>query len=147
MKGFTLLETIVALAFFLVLASAAATPFLLSRKMAELNAAVEESISLLVLARTRTLSSEEASVYGVHFEEGNATLFKGSVFAEGAADNRRAVFGSSVEVASINLLGGGTDVVFSRLSGETTQSGTVLFRLKANAEKEKILRIERTGVV
>ena len=147
MRGNSVIELLVVVAIFAIVATLAATPFILFKKTSALGAAVSESIALLEDARARTLSSRNASQYGVHFDESRAVLFSGAVFDADAPWNEESVFNSAVEAAQVALAGGGEDVVFKRLTGETDDYGTVTFWLTSDTTKTKILRIGRTGVV
>ncbi|MBI3019818.1 MAG: hypothetical protein HYY60_00620 [Parcubacteria group bacterium] len=147
MRGFTIFEIIIVIGIFIALAAAGATPLLfLKNKNALVNAA-ERSVSLLSAARTQTLSSENAARYGVHFAPDRAVLFKGTSFNANDPENEQFFFGSAVENAMVSLNGGGTDVVFKRLTGETDGYGTITFRLKKDPTVTRIITVERTGVV
>src|SRR3989338_580744 len=107
MRGFSLIEILIVIAIFTVVASVGVSPLLRFKKANDLSAALETGVSLLLEARTKTLSSEGGSRYGVHFESARITLFSGDAFAEGAAGNKAAPIPSSVEIQDISLLGGG----------------------------------------
>src|SRR3989344_5489870 len=94
--GFTIIEIIIVIAIFSILAASGATPLLfLKNKNALVNAA-EGSVSLLAEARARTLSSKSASRYGVHFAPDRAVLFKGVSFNANDPENEPVFFGSAV---------------------------------------------------
>ena len=145
--GFTLLEILIVIAIFSVVAGVGISPLLSFKKTSDLNGALETGVSFLLEARAKTLSSESDSRYGVHFSSRNVILFKGAMFTEGAQGNKAAPLPSSVEIGTISLNGGGDTVVFNRLTGETDAYGTVVFRLKSDTTKTKILRVEKTGIV
>ena len=145
--GFTLLEILIVIAIFALVAVFGVSPLLLFKKTSDLNGALETGVSFLLEARAKTLSSKNEARYGVHFDNGGTTFFTGAVFAEGAVGNEGAPLPFSVEIASISLQGGGNDVVFNRLTGETNAYGTVIFRLKSDTTKTKTLRVEKTGII
>jgi len=53
---------------------------------------------------------------------------------------------ASVDTMATSLAGGGNDVIFNRLSGETGQSGTITVYSSATGGT-KIVTIYKTGVV
>ena len=147
MKGFSLLEIIVVIGILVLLAALGTGSLLQFSKTTDLNSSVEGSVSSLLEARSKTLSSQEESQYGVHFESDKIVLFRGAVYFSGDPLNEEAALPSSVETASISLNGGGSDVIFKKLTGETDQYGTVTFRLKSDISKTRVITVGSTGVV
>lgn len=147
MKGFSLLEIIIVIGILILLAALGTGSLLQFSKTTDLNSSVEAGVSLLLEARAKTLSSQEESQYGVHFESGKIVLFKGAAYSSSDPLNEETALPSSVETASISLNGGGSDVIFKKLTGETDQYGTITFRLKSNTASVRMLSILATGVV
>ena len=147
MKGFTILEIIISLSIFLILAVIVVSSFSSFRNNQELTNAVQKTINLLNLARSKTLSSEGSSQYGVHFESSRIVLFKGASFSESSPDNNAEAFSSLIEISAINLNGGDNNLVFQRLTGKTGNYGTVTLRIKSDVGKTKIIDIKNTGIV
>lgn len=115
------------------------------RKVLDLGA--ERLTALLFEAREYTLASKEGDRYGVHVQSDKAVLFKGATYSAGASTNTEVVFDSALELVSISLAGGATDVVFDRLTGKTSQAGSAVLRVKNNPTVQKVITIEQTGVV
>ena len=147
MKGLSLLEIIIVIGILALLAALGTGSLLQFSKTTDLNSSVEGSVSLLLEARSKTLSSQEESQYGVHFESDKIVLFKGAAYSSSDPLNEETVLPLPIETASISLNGGGSDVIFKRLTGETDQYGTVTFRLKSDTSRTRILIILATGVV
>lgn len=103
--------------------------------------------SVFAEARSLTTSSKDASNFGVHLESAGPTLFKGTVYSAGASSNVPLLINSRVRITAISLLGGGNDVVFSKLSGNTAQTGSFRVSLVADATQYKTITIYKTGVV
>ena len=122
MRGFTTLELLFVIAILAAIALLAAPPFRSFRDTQVLSATAEEVSALLTEARAASLASKESSSYGVHIESSRTVYFKGTSFSDGAADNKEVRFDTAVE-AKATLEGGGADVVFDQLSGETSQIG------------------------
>lgn len=115
------------------------------RKTTVLDSAAENGISLLSEARAKTLSSEDQTVYGVHFETSQMVLFKGLIYSATDPGNKTTVLHSEVEISNIALNGGGSEVIFQRLTGDTIQYGTVTFRLKVDFAQNRTITIGQSG--
>jgi hypothetical protein len=129
-----------------LLAVFAATTFSNYRDNQALSGAVQEVLSLLHEARQDTLASLDASAYGVHFETSAVTYFKGSAYAMGSPDNSAVALDSAVEISDISLAGGGSDVVFERLTGAVSAYGSVTLRSVGNTAKIRTITVLPTGI-
>ena len=99
------------------------------------------------LAQTKTLASEEATQYGVHFTANSYTLFKGAVYDPLDASNKAYQVSSRLEINNISLSGGGSDIIFNRISGATAQDGQIGIRIIAEPAKTQTIEISSTGQV
>lgn len=145
MKGFTLLELIVSMAIIVLAATligSVMSSFGESSKLTEANSGI---IGLLRDARSRTLASQFSSNFGVHFENTKAVLFQGNVYNQASATNEAYFLPSSIEINAISLTGGASDVVFTRLYGTTTASGTISLRSRNDNTKTRTISIYSTG--
>jgi Tfp pilus assembly protein FimT len=146
-RGVSALEILIAISIATALTIFVVSTFSGFKSNQELNSSVEIGISLLQDARSKTLSSKDASQYGVHFELGKAVLFKGTVYSAVDPNNDDVLISQNVEISGISLQGGGSEVIFKRLTGETDQYGTITFRLKSNTANTKIITVIATGIV
>ena len=73
-------------------------------------------------------------------------LFKGAGYSSGAQDNISLTLNEEVKISAIALTGGGSDVVFKKLTGATTQNGTVTLASIRDGTKTKVITIEATGI-
>lgn len=146
-KGFSLLELIIVVGIMAILG--AITIFsLISMNNAELvSRDVFQVRSLLDRARSQTLSAKDDSQYGVHFTQTSVTLFKGSAYSPSDPENYVFNLDDRVLISSFVFSGQGNDVVFYRLTGETSVSGTVTFILKKDPSKTKTITISKTGII
>ena len=147
LAGFTLLEVIIVIAILVIITVVAIRPFTAFRDTARLDAAAESALSLLIEARSNTTSSINASQYGVHFETSRMALFKGITYSASDPTNDIVELPSGTEISAISLQGGGSDVVFQRIIGATSQYGTVMFRVAANPTETRIVTILAGGSV
>ena len=82
----------------------------------------------------------------MHIGSTKITLFTGSVYSVGASTNQDFNLNSRDSIITISLTGGGSDVVFVRLSGETSQNGTITLSSSALSQT-KTITVYKTGVV
>jgi len=120
-------------------------PFSNFRDEKLLDGAAEDILTLLDEARTRTLSSDGASPYGVYFESGRITLFKGAVFNAAAPDNKEVSIHNRLTISGITLAGGVVSVVFKRLTGATDQSGAVTVSLATDNSRQRVITVSAAG--
>ena len=97
-------------------------------------------------ARSLTLSSKNSSQYGVHFATTSVTIFKGTTFDAASSTNLTMTLSKAVNIATTSLAGGGADVIFKRLTGETSHYGTTTLSLTASSSVTKTIMIYETGV-
>lgn len=147
MRGFTLIETLVAIAVLALLAAIMAGGLSSFQKSGELSRAADMVAGTLRDARGRTLASKNNSEHGAHFDSDKAVLFAGGAYIAGTPSNEETILPSRVEISIVALGGGGDDVVFERLSGEAMATGTITLRIKQELAKTKEVRIYQSGVV
>lgn len=147
MKGFTFIEIIIAVAILMVITTFTLISLNTFKENQSLKNAVNETVSLINQAKSKTSSSQDFSQYGVHFESYRAVLFKGTTFSEPNSENIIIDIPSLIEISSISLNGGGVDVVFQRLTGKTDQNGSIIFRVKNDASKTKTISIKNSGII
>ena len=145
MKGFSIIEVGISVSILALLSAGVRGAFSIFRDTRELDRASSDVLNFVREARSRTLASENDSQFGVHFESDRAVLFRGAAYVEGAADNEIYLLPPRVEVYSITIQG--NNVVFERLTGNASVSGTVAFRLKSAPSKISTLFIQSTGLI
>ena len=145
-SGLTLVEFLISLAILALIIGIVMSTFTEYRKNQSLQKDTETVMEVLGQARNQSLSSQDASQYGVHIASDKITLFTGSTYSSGEPLNQYFPLVSTDTIVTINLLGGGSDVVFKRLSGETSQSGTVVMS-SPSISKTKTITIYGTGLI
>lgn len=96
-------------------------------------------------AHARTLASDDDDVYGVHFETDQVILFKGTSYTSGDPDNDARPLPARTEIASMSL-GGGDDVLFERLTGNASPTGTVTISDMHEVSASSTVTIYATGL-
>lgn len=150
-KGISLIEFLTIIAILMVLAGMAIPAFRFFQKESDLKNSAQEIINTLRLAQNKTLASEVASSWGVYFSTTTwphqYTLFQGIDFTSRTTTSDEVHnLSESVEIYEINLAGGKKGVVFDRITGTTSQSGTISLRLKADHTKTRTIYIEGSGL-
>ncbi len=145
--GFTAVEVLVVVVIMTILSALIMTGFNALNKRQALDKDRMLVISVLNDARSRTLSSIEASKYGVHFEDEEIIFFQGNTYSQADADNQHLSLSTYTEITDIDLSGSGDDIIFERLTGRTLQPGTITLSLKSDASSTKVITIEGTGVI
>jgi len=150
-SGVSFIEMIMVVAILVILISIAAPVFIFFQRGLEFNNNIEETINVLKIARNKTLASEGASQYGVYFDNTSSPhqyiLFKGESFAlrDDSFDEINNL-SDNTEVYNIDL-NGGNEIVFDKVTGNTSQPGSISLRLKTDITKTKTIYIEGSGYV
>ncbi len=145
-SGFTFLEIMIVIAIMALLSVIVLRTLIDFKKNQALEKDTETIVQILNQAHNQTLSSKNSSVYGVHISTGTITLFTGRIYSAGASDNENFNLSSTDTILTISLTGGGSDVIFERLSGETLDDGTIVVS-SPGLSKTKTVTIYKTGLV
>ncbi|MFA6536661.1 MAG: prepilin-type N-terminal cleavage/methylation domain-containing protein [Candidatus Paceibacterota bacterium] len=145
-RGFSFIETMVIISIIIILSAFAYGAFVTLNRDQALEKDTNSVILLLNQARAMTLGSKGASQYGVHFEADSVTLFKGSTYSASDASNVVTAIGSPVGISAVSLTGGGSEVLFDWLTGDTLQNGTVTLSLNTDPSDSKTITIHQTGL-
>lgn len=97
-------------------------------------------------ARLLSVTSKNASPFGVHFQVDKVVLFEGNTYVAGGANEKIMAFSPKVYLYGYSLNTGGSDIIFTRLTGNTSNFGTVTLSLKDNSASTTIT-ILKTGVI
>ena len=146
-KGFSLIELLVVVLIIAILIGLAFVSYRLFEKRTELETTAQNILATLKLAQTKTLASEGASQYGVHFENDKYILFKGDTYQEGAVENKIYQLPKRLEIYDIDLADEGNDVIFRRISGHTQQNGAIRLRIISAPERTRTIIIQSYGLI
>jgi prepilin-type N-terminal cleavage/methylation domain-containing protein len=144
-RGLTLVEVLVTIAIGLIVVGTVFGAFVTFNKRQAVDKNVFKVYALLEEARSRTLSARSDSQYGVHFLANQVSLFSGSTFASSSIITT-VTFPPSVS-ASTTLTSGGVDVIFTRITGSTVNSGTSTLSIAGSATSSRSLIIYKTGLI
>jgi Tfp pilus assembly protein FimT len=145
--GISALEIVIVIGILGVILNIVIGSFSSFRNSSILQVGTEDIVSLMMQSRSDALSSKDDSVYGIHFETNNVVTFKGGVYSPSDPDNHVVSLDSRIQVSNIVLNGGGSDVVFNRLTGKTNQFGTIKITAVSASETFKTITVYSTGLV
>ena len=149
-QGFTLVEllVVIALTVIIFLMNFTFNAYLLVDST--LDSKAHEIVENLKLAQTRSMARYQDSQWGVYFNNVGSPqqfiVFKGNTYAaRDASYDLVTNLPSSLSFTTLTFTGGGSEVDFAKLSGNTTQSGTIV--LTSNQNHTRTITISTLGVV
>lgn len=146
-KGFSLVELIIVISIAMILTAISISTFFSVSDQQSLEKDVNYSISLVEKARLQTVNSKDNSQFGVRFSSSSVILFQGLTYVAGSSTNTVFTFSPKVEISSINLSGGVQNIIFEKITGKSSATGTVNFRLKSNQNSSTTVVVYKTGLV
>lgn len=148
-RGISFFELIIVVAIIGIIVAVSIPSFSSFRNRQVVRNTAEDVVTLLNQARNDTLLSKSSTYYSVHIESSRAVLFTGGTFDTNAASNKVVAFDALVTApsGSITLNNGGVDVKFDRLTGDTSNYGTIQVNLISDSTIKKIITVNKLGVV
>jgi len=122
MKGASIIEIIVIVAIIGLLASFSTLTYNTWRAQNELNVALSNSVDNFRRAQTLSEIAQNDSNWGVKFETGSITVFKGTSFDDIGRDLTKD---EKISLPSSVVFSGLTEVVFNKLSGYPQSTGSL----------------------
>lgn len=149
MRGFTLIELIIVIGASAIFIATSVGVYISFLKRSYLDVAAREMQSVINLARSQTISSEESQRFGVHIDDINNEyiFFSGDSYIVGDPENEIFAVHERVSISSLNFQGGGSDIIFDRLTGETSAYGVVTLEDSVNSLFKREICINRSGIV
>jgi len=141
-QGFTIIEFLIVLSVLIIIITISAGAFSFLIKKSDLDSSTNNIINILLLARNKTIASEQAKQYGVYFDISSSPhryiLFQGPSYASRAVSFDEIYnLSAAIEFSNLVFSGSGNEVVFNRLDGRTDNSGNLVIRsLKANETRD-----------
>ncbi len=145
-RGFTFIEILVVIAIMALLVGIGSS---MSKFNSEevLRTQADIVLSTLNEARTLTISSAEASQYGVALQSDSITLFRGTSYNPASSENVITDLHGAVTISNIALTGGGTVIIFERFSGDATYPGSFRISLNENPDRFYTISVSATGLI
>jgi prepilin-type N-terminal cleavage/methylation domain-containing protein len=144
-KGLSVIEIIVAVAILSSLLTISLYSFFALNRRSAIDVSETKIKSVLSEARSKTLAGDAGTKYGVHFASSSITLFPSNTYSPDSPLNVVTQLDSKVTISNISITGGGLDIIFNRLTGETSQPGTIT--ITGQDDIQKIITVYGTGIV
>lgn len=141
-----MLELVIVLAILAVMVAVTVSSFSRFRSNSSIADSKEKIMLALSRARSRTLASENGKAYGVYFQNDRAVVFVGPTYATSTVSNEVYLLDSRALIYNISI-SGGTKVTFKRLTGETTNTGTVVLRAYSDKWLWSTTTISASGII
>ncbi|CAN5190713.1 hypothetical protein BH11PAT1_BH11PAT1_3360 [soil metagenome] len=146
-KGFTLIELIIVISISSLLVGFTYSSFRLLNQSQALGKDANMVSTVLHEARAETLASKNGNQYGVHFETSKIVLFIGPTYNSVTSTNINFPFNTLVTISTISILGGGSEVVFDRLTGDTSKTGTITLSLTSTPTSIRTITVSGAGLI
>jgi len=143
-NGLTILEVLISAGIITLLSAIVIIGLLPLQKQTDVAITSQQIITTLQLARNRALASVDDESYGVHFESNLYVLFTGTTYSASDPDNEVRQLSSDIEINNISI-GGGDNVVFDRLIGTTSNSGSITLRQISDPTDNRTISILPIG--
>ncbi len=150
--GTTLVEMLTVIGVLTILVGISVSALYLFQKRSDLDNNLDKLFSIFKLAQSKALASEDASQYGVFFDDSSPnqtyTFFKGPSFAlRDVSFDQVHKIPSRLEIYQVSLAYNSKEVVFDKVSGATEQFGLVSLRVKSDPSQSRTIYIEEMGQV
>lgn len=144
--GFTLVEMVVVVALVALIAALATVSFSTVTARQALDKSTDAVVAVLAQARSLTISAKSDSAYGVRLLSTGPVLFTGTVYNAADVTNKPMVLDPRLSISNIALNGSGSDVIFSKLTGTTTQSGSFRVIVTSTPTVYRTITVYATGI-
>jgi len=146
LSGFTMLETIIVIVIGAILLSVAFYSFSSLQNNSSIQKNVSQVKSLLEEARFSSVSEKSDYAYGLHLQSDRITSFRGLTYNATDTENTiQLLDGATIDNISLN--GGGSDVIFNKITGSSDTFGTFRIKLIEDVNQNTTIRISRTGII
>lgn len=145
LRGFTFIEIMVVIAIIAIVATMTAVGLSNMGRASALKSAQNEVYQAFSDSRNKTLASLDETVFGVLVGTSSVTKFKGPTFVSGASENRTYDFESGI-TATGSLVMNGTPVIFARLSGSPSATGTILL-VSDDGNATRTVTVHASGLI
>lgn len=145
-RGFSLLELTIVSAIAIMLASVSLTTFFNVANNQALSKDVNYVVALIEKARIQTINAQNNNRYSVRFSSSSATLFAGTTYSSTSASNIKFDLSPKVEISAINLTANTQQASFDFITGKSSATGTIGFRLKQDTNASSTIILYKTGL-
>lgn len=123
--GFTFIELLIVLGIMSIIALVALPFFSNSISRNDLQTSAWQLANDLRRARSAAMAAQSNSAWSVHLQSDRHVLFVGTTYNASDPNNLITLLPATITLSAITLNGGGSDVRFSKIKGQTTDFGTI----------------------
>jgi type II secretory pathway pseudopilin PulG len=113
----------------------------------ELQKTTNGFISLLEKARSRAFNSYNDTQHSIKIESNQAILFEGTTYSSSDPDNEIYSYDNGISLDATSLQGGVTTINFEKVSGATSDYGSVRFAITGASTSSSTVYISEAGVI
>lgn len=146
-SGISLIEIIIVVAIIGILSVIVVGSVSRQSSFYALQKAAGETAVLLEKAHTRAQNSYNGAKHSVYIASTTATLFEGTTYATSTATNQVITFDSRITLATTSINGGGNIITFDKVTGGTTNYGTIRFYITSASTSSSTITIGETGII
>ena len=146
-KGLTIIEIMIAIGISIILLSVVGIPFKRMNETQVLSKETANIMGVLNNVRSMAVSSKGGVSHGAHISTNEVIIFGGDTYLPGDPNNISVPLHPQVNISSISLASGASDIVFDQLTGETSSVGTITLSLVASSTQTKMITIRATGLI
>jgi prepilin-type N-terminal cleavage/methylation domain-containing protein len=143
-SGFTFIEILVSVAIIGLLSGVVAFSLSSIKNTNPLRSAVTKARAFLEEARSLSIAGKNDMSYGVSLQSDRIVLFAGTT----TSPQKTLFFNvENASIANVSLTGGGSVVLFTKITGATNNSGSFQMRLNQNTNSSSTISIGSTGII
>jgi len=144
-QGFTILELIITMGIFAIVASLTTVNLTNSQRHTSLNSTTTTLISDLKQQQIKSMTGDTegrsiSSSYGIHFDSNQYVLFHGDSYNSSDTSNFTITLDSNFSFLNLG------NIVFSRINGESTGLTSIILR-DNTINNQKDIRVNNYGVI
>ncbi len=142
--GFTFIELLIVLGIMSIIALVALPFFSNSISRNDLQTSAWQLANDLRRARSAAMAAQSNSAWSVHVQSDRHVLFVGTTYNASDPNNLITLLPATITLSAITLNGGGSDVRFSKVKGQTTDFGTITI-LDNNSGQSLVVSVNAAG--
>lgn len=146
-SGFSIVELIIVVSIIAILSVIVVGSVSRQSSFYALQKAAGDLSALLEKAHTRAQNSYNGVKHSVKIASTTATLFEGTTYATSTATNQVVSFDSRITLASTSINGGGDTIIFDKVTGATSNYGTIRFYITNASTSSSTVTIGETGII
>ena len=145
-KGITTLEILLVIGIIVLIGAATVgsySSFLTRNASATITWDVTDALRR---ARVQAMSGRFDTDWGVHFEADSYVLFQGSTYSASEPSNEDFELPAGYSIDSISLNGGGSNIIFNQVDGDTEEYGSVTV-VSTEGGNSKVISVNAAGTI